>query len=951
MTAPAPTDVYLRLFKKCLNERVPADRFESLYTQLHARTPLPTTLIAATLLSPELVANTADPLHLSYVSQLLFRDTLSLSCLLTALHKTAGRAALEQDLFLALAAVVRTSRPRSAENVWTAVSALSEWMETVMASAFEAGRLEALGELVIALGSNEDAVRVLGEGVGRRERRVAFQTGLTGFAQYVAVQNPPLAQRLEELRQMQAASQSPRMARAGQGGKKDAIDGMMMGLGGDAAVAAGPVAWTRAHLFIWLNALLAGKPQVDEEYMVGYLFSRYKDENNELLTDFVVAVIDVMACAILRGEAPNVLFPLRSFVVNKVPLLLRRLCPGPMAASFAISQAFARSDVTSLMNIAPPLLDPYAIGSNSSSDMFSEMSINIQQEFLFACALHGVISESDIQGILGELPLGALPANGRYNSQVLLTDCMMDPIRLDRLVEEEIEAMDGNSGAVCRAIFELIRQMCVSRETMPLHRVCAVLTRKPASIDVMALFVKPAELLQPLCTLLDTWRYEEDQGEYQPVYEEFGAILLLVLTIVHRFNIPPSSLPVPPTSFIPTLLTTSARPLDELDETTSTQLGGWLKELFEGEGISDDLLSSCPPQSFHKLVPTLFSQSLAAVAAGVLDLDTVREAFTFLLEPFLLPAVIAGLLHLSHHLWATLDSPASALALLTALLVPPASMQPENKQAHTTVTALIAPHLLPPLRVLLRRGSAAPPNSAAALTAVQAAPIVARLPPARPSFDELTAWTTAPLSTALTNAYTSLLTWSNPTGYTPRLLVAAWRILGAVRVLTILVTAAAAAKAEGTHAPGAPEDVVVAMAQSALPDGGEGQMAWGAALRVLHETVGAGGTEGGVGEVVVGVMRRGEVLERGYTPKGVVGMGEEEEGGMEIGMGMGMGNGGAAVGGMANMGGMGGMGGMGMEMGGSMGGMGMGGMEMGMGMEGMEMMMGGGLMFDGMELS
>jgi mediator of RNA polymerase II transcription subunit 5 len=53
----------------------------------------------------------------------------------------------------------------------------------------------------------------------------------------------------------------------------------------------------------------------------------------------------------------------------------------------------------------------------------------------------------------------------------------------------------------------------------------------------MLLFDKPISILQPLIELLDNWRFDKDQGEYQLVYEEFGLILLLVLSFTHRYSL------------------------------------------------------------------------------------------------------------------------------------------------------------------------------------------------------------------------------------------------------------------------------------------------------------------------------------------------------------------------------------------------------------------------------
>lgn len=184
-----------------------------------------------------------------------------------------GRESLEQDVFLVLANVLHTQKPRSPENVWLAVQAMCDWMEAVMAVSDAGllgdhgaegivdatdvptkGRLDALGEMAFALGMNEGAAKVLGES-GRKDKKLAFQTTLSLFTQYIQVQNPPLASRLEGLRQQyQSQSQSPRQQRRGL--KDETIDGMMMGLGGDGADAIGPIVWTRAHLFIWLESLV-----------------------------------------------------------------------------------------------------------------------------------------------------------------------------------------------------------------------------------------------------------------------------------------------------------------------------------------------------------------------------------------------------------------------------------------------------------------------------------------------------------------------------------------------------------------------------------------------------------------------------------------------------------------------------------------------------------------------
>jgi mediator of RNA polymerase II transcription subunit 5 len=169
----------------------------------------------------------------------------------------------------------------------------------------------------------------------------------------------------------------------------------------------------------------------------------------------VTAVLDVLSNAILRNEAASTLFLLRSFLTNKAPILLSRLSPSPITASFALTQALLRTDAATLANPPPSSFDPYSFNTNTNPDMLFNTLVDLRQEFLFACALHGVVGEEDIQVILGELPLGALPVAGRYDVSDLMNQCAMDPDRVEKLLEE-IEGVEGNSGAVVRAIVEVI---------------------------------------------------------------------------------------------------------------------------------------------------------------------------------------------------------------------------------------------------------------------------------------------------------------------------------------------------------------------------------------------------------------------------------------------------------------------------------------------------------------
>jgi mediator of RNA polymerase II transcription subunit 5 len=165
---------------------------------------------------------------------------------------------------------------------------------------------------------------------------------------------------------------------------------------------------------------------------------------------------------------------------------------------------------------------------------------------------------------------------------------------------------------------------------MTLKNICNSLSRRPQALDVILIFRNPKQVLQPLCALLDSWHWDEDQGENQPVYDEFGSILLLVLAFKYRFDLRPADLGISSNdSFVLRLLErgSCSQKLDALDEKQNKNLGSWIAALFIAEGISEETMSACSPQEFYLLVATLFSQSLEACETGKLEFDTLKGGF------------------------------------------------------------------------------------------------------------------------------------------------------------------------------------------------------------------------------------------------------------------------------------------------------------------------------------
>ena len=166
---------------------------------------------------------------------------------------------------------------------------------------------------------------------------------------------------------------------------------------------------------------------------------------------------------------------------------------------------------------------------------------------------------------------------------------------------------------------------------MTLKQLSGLLASKPLSLDILLLFNKVQKVVHPLCEVLDNWGgYDEDQGEYQPVYEEFGSILLLLMAFVYRYGLTPTDLGIRSAdSFVGKLLSRGhlSRPMEELSEQEKSQLNGWIHGLFdtEAKGLGDELMSSCPPQDFYLLMPTLFHQIVLALSTGCLTEDMLKN--------------------------------------------------------------------------------------------------------------------------------------------------------------------------------------------------------------------------------------------------------------------------------------------------------------------------------------
>jgi mediator of RNA polymerase II transcription subunit 5 len=164
----------------------------------------------------------------------------------------------------------------------------------------------------------------------------------------------------------------------------------------------------------------------------------------------ILASFDILANATSRTEREQTTTILRSFLINKVPLLLATLSTSlfpPLTSEYCITEALGHVDTNAFPTLST-LFD-----ESSNNNMFSD---SVRQDFCFACCLHGLLQESSITTLLGDIPMQSLPAGGRYVKDDLVQQCLSDPEKAEGLIDE-LEHMDGNVGAVSQAITEVCR--------------------------------------------------------------------------------------------------------------------------------------------------------------------------------------------------------------------------------------------------------------------------------------------------------------------------------------------------------------------------------------------------------------------------------------------------------------------------------------------------------------
>ncbi|KAL4927229.1 putative RNA polymerase II mediator complex subunit Nut1 [Aspergillus undulatus] len=829
-TATAATGQWKAFLHRCLLHRIDAAEFRDLSKMLFVRCPIPESALTDALLSTRAASGVKwDPLVPLYIDVLVKMGRVQVSSVLggllryssitgtttaTTTHKQGrdqekkkrkrGKGyTLMTDIRViqdAMLSISTGAAAKTALEVIHSFSAIVDWIQALIAwhngqldAGMPAGMIgnpdavllfESVGILLAALWGMGKGVAILGAD-GHEGLKIRLGQALSAYLPLCDEVSPPLRNRLDSLqKEFHLYGQPPSKIDVGLMG-----DVNVNALQFEASVIDGPTINSRAGLYVYINAMLVGRPLVDDSILLNYLLNRYAGHYEVLIEEIITASFDVLSNAVDRNESSRTMLLLRSFLVNKLPPFFSAILAMSMVSlpmEVCVNHALSRIDP----NTFPSFSQMFSMQGNTALS-------DVRQEFLFSCASHKLIPESSIERLLGGNPMQTLPTGGSYVKDDLVAQINANHERAERLISD-IESTEGNAGAIVGAITKVMHTLAMQKETMTLKNICNSLARRPQSLDIMLLFRSPKQILQPLVALIDAWHWDEDQAESQPVYDEFGSILLLILTFKYRYDLRPFDLGISSNnSFIIKLLErgSSSQKLDELSEKQNKNLGEWIAALFIAEGISNETMSSCSPQEFYMLVSTLFAQSLGACEAGKLEFDTLKGGFEYLLEPFLLPSLIVALTWLGNHIWESEADPTIPLKTLQSL-VSPSSISGEAREIHLTVLNITARSLEEQLKDVRARHPQRT-DIKPILDALEPCLFFQRTGAVHKS--ELEPWTTfspGGLLGSIRNTFQSLVLWSTsadtsvappPPSYTHRQIISAIRMLGAVRVLSAIL--------------------------------------------------------------------------------------------------------------------------------------------------------------------
>lgn len=368
-----------------------------------------------------------------------------------------------------------------------------------------------------------------------------------------------------------------------------------------ASVLETPMTATRTGTVLYIESMILNTRTIDDTILFNFLAGRHNNDWISMFSDILFGCFKVLKRSKSGFTNQSHFHQAHLLVRNKLPSILTTIS----GSSFGL--VASEATIVSAWN-------------DIKGDLETPELLNCGRRFLTVCSLHHLISTEIAKELSEEDPA---PAGGLLVKEELLAQANSNPARLTKLADDLVQT-NGSAASVAQAVVELIGVYCQSKETHYLKDLANAFVKSPQAIDALAMFVRPSYWLSPLCTLLDEWRWDEIHGESQPVYEEFGSILLLVMAAKRRLKLSLSDLGISD-GFIAQYFGLEGLEVPTLSEELQKHLGDWIYAMFIAEGLSDEVTTTCSPQQFYILIPSLLRQASIAHQKGKLSSDALSD--------------------------------------------------------------------------------------------------------------------------------------------------------------------------------------------------------------------------------------------------------------------------------------------------------------------------------------
>ncbi|KAH7883678.1 mediator complex subunit Med5-domain-containing protein [Phlebopus sp. FC_14] len=377
---------------------------------------------------------------------------------------------------------------------------------------------------------------------------------------------------------------------------------------------------------------------------------------NVFYTQILVAMMTCVGQSTAKGTHDASFFMWKSFVIGRLPRLLRMFgkaleghstteaeCHAAMHA--AVSSVLQRSDLLTQCDSIQ------AQSRGQENESYGSFLRQLMHEFI----AFGLIDQAFATTM--DPPLMNSTVNNSLQAEAFEHNCTLENYLESKLT---IESSQDDAQLLLNRIrhepashhffAEVIRKSFVSRNGAPdlevLSHLTKILYAHDFALDILSLHLKITNLAFEALEIVHEYDCET-VGDPQTAVSHLGDIVLFIQMLLTKFKISAATLKRGTKSLDTTFLRSSRVYFPE-DFPTDIRIvfAGWFKALFDSssEGIDDNILRSTKPKALLQMSPTLFSQACIARQEGRIDNDVLHNGISYFLGR-LLNWTLVGVVH------------------------------------------------------------------------------------------------------------------------------------------------------------------------------------------------------------------------------------------------------------------------------------------------------------------